>query len=239
MFPGLVALAATFLASTESAVLAIPEFRGPYGIADLAVAVVHPDLLRRRRLAGVSPILYEPDIAVADLVPIRQPRSAQDIASRLGWSVDVVTARLKRLRRGGAVEHVAGKYLRHPDLLPAGKLHLLEAKVEDWRGGRFQARRYQLWADTASVVMARHPAAITSAVEFTRWRLGFAVQDKWIRKPQMYRRSRSQRFLSSELIVAALGPLEADCCATSPALPLRIQGETGCQLSDPLLATSS
>lgn len=219
MLPGLLSLAATFRTSHEEDLVAIPEFIGPYGIADLAVVITRGELLSRRLAAGVRPLLYEPDVDVIHALAARRPRSPSEVAERLGWSTEAVASRLRRLGRYDAVERTAGgRYIRHPDLVAVGRLHVLEAKVRDWRRAREQARRYQLWSDTASVVLARQPVTVQRATEFTRWRLGFAVRDTWIRRPQMYRRSPSKRLLTSELIIAALTTGSGEM-RRSPALP--------------------
>jgi hypothetical protein len=223
MMPALVRLAATLAAGADQEVFAIPEFVGPYGIADLAVIVGRPGALGERRAAGIPPLVYEPDAAIVTALVPRQTRSLDDVAARLGWPVESVMRRIAGLLRINAVARTSsGRYVRHPALVPVGRLHVLEAKVRDWRRGRDQARRYQLWADTASLVLSRLPrSGIETATEFTRWRLGLAVADEWVRRPQPYRHSDARRLLASELVIAALDPGRSPM-EPSPTLPLPI-----------------
>lgn len=229
LLPNLVDLAAAL--TKEPTAVAITEFVGLYGIADLVALVPTRDLLDRRLAADVAPIAYEPDAVVVGATAARTPRSLDEIANRLGWPAASVQRRLPSLLRAGAVARTStGRLVRHPDLVAVGRLHAFEAKVKDWRRALDQARRYRLWADTASVALPRLPSGGADVrYEITRIGIGLGVDGEWLRRPEKVRHTQARRLLASELAVAALtapaGPREVE---PSPALPLGVEREPVC-----------
>jgi hypothetical protein len=186
-------------------VLAIPEFVGAFGVADLIAVVADPNLLQAREAAGIPPLTYEPDAAVVAALTAHRAQSLDDLAHRLGWPSQAVERRVPRLLRIGAIDRASsGGLVRHPALVPVGRTHAFEAKVRDWQRGRDQARRYRLWADTATLVMASVPSQAAVRADVARWGIGFAVHADWIRRPTSHRHNPSRRLVTSELVVGAL-----------------------------------
>ncbi len=193
------------LTSAGNVVLAIPEFVGAFGVADLIAVVTDPMLLQNREAAGVPPLVYEPDAAVVAALNTRRSRSVEDLAQRLGWPVQAVERRIPRLLRSGAIDRaLTGCLVRHPAIVPVGRVHAFEAKMRDWQRGRDQARRYRLWADTATLVMGSVPSPAAVRADMARWGIGLAVRSDWIRRPTSHRQNPSRRLVTSEQVIAAL-----------------------------------
>jgi hypothetical protein len=223
--PALVGLGET-LARTHDRLIGIPEFVGPFGVVDLLVLAADAVALRDRLAAEVVPITYEMDAAIVAALAAGVSRMPHVVAERAGMDVESVARRIPRLVRSGAVFRTArGGLLRHRALVSVGRFHALEAKVRDWRSGIAQARRYRLWADTATVVMSRLPATSEPVVdEAARWGLGLAVEDEWVRRPRLRHHSATRRLLVSELAIAAMTTSTSarPSASESPALALGI-----------------
>ena len=206
MLPNLLQLASRFDRRGEA--VYITEFAGAFGIADLVAFVPRGELLGSRlESSEIRPLRYEPDAAVVCVLSAGRGRAVDEVARLLGWPEEAVLRRLPKLIRSGAVARSSnGRLSRHPHLVPAGRLHAFEAKVCDWRRGIEQARRYRLWADTATVVLAQVSTRSRDSVlaEAERLGLGLGVQNRWIRSPRRYEHSNARRLLASELAVAAL-----------------------------------
>jgi hypothetical protein len=205
LLPDLLTLA-TSLWRPGRKLIAIPEFVGQFGVPDLVVVVAHAERLELRLASGIPALTYEPDAAIVAALRSRRGASAESIAGGLGWELASVSQRLKHLTRIGAVmRNGRGELIRNPGLVVIGSLHALEAKVRDWRRGRDQARRYNLWASTSSVVLA-HRSASTASIrrELSQWGVGLAIRSEWICRPRPFGHSPARRLLASELAVAAL-----------------------------------
>ena len=205
LFPDLLTLA-TALTSRSEQPIAITEFAGPFGIADLVAVAPSRDLLARRLAVDVAPLTYEPDAAILTALAPRAARDVDDVASRLGWPSSSVKRRLPTLLRSGAVARTStGRLVRHPDVVPVGRIHAFEAKVRDWRRALQQARKYRLWADTSSVVLPRLPrSSMNVEEEITRLGIGLGVDGAWVRQPRRFDHVAARRLLASELTIAAL-----------------------------------
>jgi hypothetical protein len=86
-----------------------------------------------------------------------------------------------------------------------GRLYAIEAKVRDWRRAVRQARTYSVWSDSYVIVMPTlgpgSRAGLLSAVAQDNG--GLMLDGRWIRRPQLLRRSPAQRFWGSEHVIAA------------------------------------
>ena len=190
LLPDLLALATT-LWRPERTLIAIPEFVGQFGVPDLVVVIAQAELLERRLASGIPALTYEPDAAIVSALRPQRGTSAEMIAKSLSWELASVSRRLRHLTRIDAVmRNRRGELIRNPALVAIGSLHALEAKVRDWRRGRDQARRYNLWASTSSVVLAHQSDSTTDIRrELSRWGIGFAVKSEWICRPRPFRHS--------------------------------------------------
>lgn len=204
LFPDLLGLAKRL--ARGSTVVAIPEFVAPFGIADMVALVVRGRRLLDRVEAGVPPLLNELDaMIVANLTP-RRGRRPDRLAERLAVEPSSLDRRLATLVRLGAVERLeSGSLVRHPALVPLGRIHALEAKVSDWRRAIEQARTYALWADSATSVLMSLPTAREPAMDAAkRWGTGLALWGDWLRQPSMRAHHAGRRLWASEHAVAAL-----------------------------------
>lgn len=191
--------------------VAIREFVGPYGIADLAAVDLDTGSFAARRDSGVPPLLSEVDATIVANLSPRYGRSPVELASRLGWSDDGLKRRLVSLVRVGAVLERGGNVYRHTALRPVGRVHALEAKIRDWSKARRQGLTYALWADRSTVVLGAAPRDRRNVEEaFKPTRLGLVVGPEWIRRPQYGGLASTRRLWTSEFVVAALvGPAGA------------------------------
>ena len=219
LLPDLIRLAVTLVTRHEDEVIAIPEFVGPYGIADLVALTIRQDALRQRLAAGVAPLIYEPDAAIVAALTPSTSRLPDAVADRLGWPAESVERRVPKLVRGGAVVRTSrGGLTRHPALAPVGRVHALEAKVRDWRRGCNQVRRYALWADTATLVLGHVPTMdLALREEIERCGVGLAINDRWLCRPRREHHGPARRLLASEFAVAALA--ESAVQPGAPPLP--------------------
>ncbi|RLP68342.1 hypothetical protein D9V29_14040 [Mycetocola manganoxydans] len=123
-----------------------------------------------------------------------------------------VAGYLRELETSGAVKEVAGKYRRHPAIVPVGRMYAFEAKVSDWNRAISQAARYSTWADASGVVLLHPPKNLTDVVRHAKsLRLGLAIGDKWIVQPTIGRRANAlhagSRLLASERFIHSVGSL--------------------------------
>jgi hypothetical protein len=203
--PSLLLLASGLPGATTHGVVAVTEVPGPFGVADLVALVGRADVTAGRLGCGVPPLLNEADAAIVATLSATRPLRAETIASRLAWSAALVERRLPSLKRLGAVARRGNGWVSHPALLPLGRMHAFEAKVNDWRRGLSQACTYAAWADSASVVVARAPrtwAEFDAAIGCDG--LGCAVGSSWRRRPRLRQHATERRLWASEHLVAAL-----------------------------------
>lgn len=204
----LLQLSATIRATTGH-VVAIPELVGPFGVADLVAVVDSTGALNKRLIASVPALLHSNDAEIVSVMSPRFGRATEEIAEALLWTdLSIVERRLPRLIKVGAVNRQpGGRYVRHPSLVPVGRLHAFEAKVRNWRAGVDQARTYALWADSATLGMAILPQRRDEVRrELQRWSLGLAQRRQWLVRPVLRRHKEARRLWASEHVVAALKP---------------------------------
>jgi hypothetical protein len=185
--------------------IAIAEFAGPYGVADLLVLHTSAYRLRRRMDAGIPPLVSEIDASIAARATGRGV-SLEAIATACLYEPGLVKARLVRLARLGAVrESATGLWSRAPSLCLLGTTHAFEAKIADWRRGLDQARTYSLWADTVTLVLDRLPSDIEPLVEAANDQgTGLALRSSWLLPPRPHQHSDERRFWTSELAASHL-----------------------------------
>ena len=199
------------LGGRRADLVAIPEFPGPFGVADLAVLATSWCRLHERIDAGIDPITHELDAAiVASLNPSRG-RTLEELAAGLFLSSHALGHRMARLQRSGAV-HVSrsGRFTRHKALAPLGQVHTIELKVQAWRRALDQARTYALWSDRSIALLGRLPKDPSEAIaEAASAGVGLAVGSRWLVRPKPTRQSQPRRMWTSELFVASLlGPAD-------------------------------
>jgi hypothetical protein len=215
--PDLIRLAST-LTTPGSVVLAVEEFVGPFGVADLVAVVTSVGRLESRWAAGIPPLLSSIDAAIVAAIDEGAAQTTEELDRVLGCSEGLVPRRVARLLRHGALLRDGASLARHPAITPLGELHAFEAKVTEWGRGLGQARRYGLWSDQATIVLPRlprSPGRLDTAV--TRWGIGLAVGGKWRHRPAVITHTPEQRLWASEHAVAALfGPMREQRRATSP-----------------------
>lgn len=204
LFPDLMDLARRL--SSAGPVLAIPEFVAPFGVADLVAVAIRGNALAERIDASVPPLLNELDATLVAGLSARRGRSSELLSRRLSIDPAMVTQRLSTLARTGAVERLtSGSFVRHPAVVPLGRVHALEAKVADWKRAIDQARTYALWADYSTSVLMSLPVSHDSARDAAhRWGTGLALRAQWVCRPSARSHQAGRRLWASEHVVAAL-----------------------------------
>ncbi len=141
-----------------------------FGVADLAVVSTRPSVLDARIAAGIPPLNYELDAVIFSNLSATRPQTLERLARCVGADDRVIDERIRgHLTRIGAVQRTAtGSLSRHRAFVPVGRVHVLEAKMTDWRRAGRQARHYALWADSASVMLGRPPRDMTYLVDELR-----------------------------------------------------------------------
>jgi predicted transcriptional regulator len=195
------------ISRSESDLLALREVVAPFGTPDLVVVEQSHDQVAARLASGVAALLNRTDADVVSTLNARTRREVEDICQILMWEdASIVERRIPKLLRVGAIHRSSrGGYLRHPEVRPLARLHALEAKVRDWRGGIDQARTYALWADTATLLVGHLPRDNNRVLEEARsWSLGLADTSQLLIRPRLRRHTVGRRLWASEHIVAAL-----------------------------------
>jgi hypothetical protein len=208
LFPALLDVARRLATPCDRPVVAVSEVVGLFGIADLVALVVNPERLQARAAAAVGPILNHADASILAAVVSSRGRVIEEVRQRSGLPEPLIQRRLPMLRRVGAISVDArGRITRHPAMVPLGRAHAIEGKVRDWRRGIQQAGTYQLWADTATLVLGQAPADPEDAVALSKRRgIGLAVEKQFLSKPQLRPRSAGRRLSTSEHVWAAIAP---------------------------------
>lgn len=194
------------LPRVSSGLVVVPEFAGPIGIPDFTAYVGDVDRIRQRQSLEVPPIVNQLDTGILAAVFFRKPSSDQQVAARLEWPLDVVTDRLRRLKKRGAlIETSPGKYVRLQPLEPGGRLYAVEAKVEDWRSALRQVRTYRVWADSYVLVMGAisDRAGTSLASEVRRDGGGLMISGRWLLRPRLGPVISRRRVQAWELFAAA------------------------------------
>ncbi len=78
----------------------------------------------------------------------RQYIEIEELKEISGYSIALLKKTLKLLQKAGYFEREGGKFIiRRRYHLPEVEVSAIEAKLTDWKGGLFQARRYLSFAD--------------------------------------------------------------------------------------------
>jgi hypothetical protein len=195
------------LPAAHTGVLVIKELSGPLGVPDFTALVGSRRALDARLACDVPPLLNRIDAAVVSVLSPALSRSIDAIAKCLQWPVDTIERRLPRLRKLRAVsEGSNGGFIRTPELVPAGRLYAVEAKVGNYTAGINQVRSYSVWADGYVLVMSRlGPKALMSATKrIDSDKGGLFVEGRWICKPRIRQVSKQYRLWATEHFVAGL-----------------------------------
>jgi len=84
-------------------IVAIPEFIGPFGVADLVAVYNGQEWYLVRRANGVPPVLNEVDALVLGAASVRFGRSVAELAARTHLPGHALDTSISRLRRIGAL----------------------------------------------------------------------------------------------------------------------------------------
>lgn len=193
-------IAAT-LPGARGGVVAVEEFRGPWGVPDLAALA--PARVEQRVSSDVPPLLSEHDCRLVAAASRWTEMTA--LAAVAGISAGPASRHIRRLAAFGALERRGSQIRRGRGLVTLGRLWAIEAKVDDWQGGLSQVHRYRLWADGAVLVLGRARAPVaTIAVHARRYRVGLVVDGRWIVRPRVVPPEPATRLHASEHMLAAL-----------------------------------
>lgn len=185
--------------------LCIREMAGPFGIADAVVIVGGLSRLDERLEAEVPPLLNSLDVAITALLFPGRALPVDHVAAEISRPLKVVRQRMRSLAGLGAVRAKSVGWVRHPSLVPCGRLHALEAKVKDWSRGAEQAAKYSAWADTASVVIQQLPADPSGCVaKASNLGIGVVHDGVWKCRPELRQHFAARRLWATEHVVAAL-----------------------------------
>ncbi len=212
--------AATSLRGANRGVTVIREMTGPHGIPDLTAIVGDQEPLRRRLRLNVPPLVHRVDAGVVSAASAHFGRSSADLARRLGWPSGTVDRRLPHLIRNGALlPKGTDTFVRPRDLTVVGSIHVVEAKVRDWRRAIRQVRAYATWADSYVLVMGPLGDGPTAELKAAtrRDRGGLVIDGLWVARSARTPPPLSHRMWGSEYVVAALEGL--------PALPSPVEGK--------------
>lgn len=195
------------LPGASKGLVVIAEATGPMGIPDLTALIGPTQALDERLSLDVPPLLNRVDAGIVAVTHPNLPRSAEAIASALGWPESTIDRRLPGLFRIGALQSTStGKLIRPAALQPLGRIYAVEAKVRDGRAALRQARGYATWADSYVLVMGKLSSAGRDQLlpEVQSDRGGLVVGGKWLRRPAVQRLSPAARLWAAEFLVAAL-----------------------------------
>jgi len=189
------------LPGARRGVVAVEEFRGPWGVPDLAA--LSPARMQQRLAAQVPPLLSAHDCRL--VVSAARWTEPAELGARAGVSSGQVLRYVRRLVRLGALIEEGGRVRRAPGMVTMGHLWALEAKVDDWQGGLSQAHRYRLWADGAVLVLGRARVGVDVLAEQARlYRVGLVVGGRWVVRPRVVLTDDATRLHASEHMLAAL-----------------------------------
>jgi len=189
------------LPGARSGVVAVEQFRGPWGVPDLAALA--PARLERRLACAVPPLLSQHDCRlVAAAGKWIEPTVLASVARVSPGSADRY---LRKLIAIGALEAREGQLRRAAGMVTLGRLWAIEAKVEEWQSGLAQVHRYRLWADGAVLVLgrARVPEEAIAA-DARHYRVGLVIEGRWVVRPRFTPPNDATRLHASEHMLAAL-----------------------------------
>jgi hypothetical protein len=192
---------AASLPGARSGVIAIEEFRGPWGVPDLAALT--PARVQQRLSCGVPPLLSENDCRL--LAAASRWTEVAALAALARISARPAQRQVSRLASVGALDKRGSQVRRNPAIVTLGRLWAIEAKTEDWQSGLSQVHRYRLWADGAVLVLgrARVPVEVIAA-QAHHYRVGVIVGGRWVARPRVVLPVAATRLLASEHMLAAL-----------------------------------
>lgn len=195
---------AATLPGARGGVVAVGEFRGPWGVPDLAV--LSPARVEQRLACDVPPLLSQQECRLVAAATRWIGTESLTRAARV--SSASAERSLRRLVSVGALEVRGDRLRREPGVVPLGRLWAVEAKVEEWQGGLAQAHRYRLWADGAVLVLGRARVPHKEIAERARhYQVGLVVEGRWISRPRLVPPDAATRLHASEHMLAALiGP---------------------------------
>ncbi|MGB5565481.1 MAG: hypothetical protein WBN93_04040 [Acidimicrobiia bacterium] len=194
------------LGDEQTDLIAVPEFAGPYGIADLAVVATAWSRLAARIDAQIEPIVHELDAAIVAHLTTRRGRALHELTQVLPVRENEIDRRIAHLVRVGAVQRSgSGRLTRHESLSPLGRIYAIELKVRAWRRAIDQARAYALWSDRSIAVLGSLPADRSNVMGEARAAgVGLAVESEWLVRPRATGQPQARRLWTSEIFFAAI-----------------------------------
>jgi hypothetical protein len=192
---------AATLPGARPGVVAVEQFRGPWGVPDLATLA--PARLERRLACTVPPLLSQHDCRLVAAAAKWIEPSALAAAARV--SPGSADRYMRKLIATGALEARGGRLRRSAGMVTLGRLWAIEAKVEEWQSGLAQAHRYRLWADGAVLVLGRARVPVEAIAAAARhYRVGLVIDSRWVVRPRVAPPDDATRLHTSEHMLAAL-----------------------------------
>lgn len=199
---------AATLPGARSGVVAVEQFRGPWGVPDLAALA--PARLEKRLACAVPPLLSRHDCRLVAAAGKWTEPAALAAAARV--SPGSADRYLRKLIAVGALEARDGRLRRSAGMVTLGRLWAMEAKVEEWQSGLAQAHRYRLWADGAILVLGRARVPVEAIAAGARhYRVGLAINGCWVVRPRAALPDDATRLHASEHMLATLTGADAGC----------------------------
>ena len=192
---------AATLPGARSGVLAVEQFRAPWGVPDLVALA--PARLEKRLACAAPPLLSQPDCRLVAAAGRGIDAAALVAAARV--SPASADRYLRKLVAVGALNARGDRLRRSAGMVTLGRLWAIEAKVEEWQAGLAQAHRYRLWADGAVLVLGRSRVPVeVIAADAGRYRVGVVVDGHWVARPKVALPDDATRLHASEHMLAAL-----------------------------------
>lgn len=204
VYPDIVELMHRSMGS-DGALITVQEFEGPIGVPDF-VAVTHiRSEVAYRDFSALPLIENRADAVLLAAVPIGRSVTSATVARRLGIDESLVTQKVNRLVNSGHLL-ISGKGLvRHPLMVPFGRINAFEGKVKDWQAALSQAFRYSLWTDSSTACMLRLPEEQDGAANLaSNLGVGLTLGSRWIVRPRSSRKNEGMRLFASELLLARM-----------------------------------
>ncbi len=111
------------LGGEHTDLIAVPEFAGPFGIADLAVVATTWSRLAARLDAQIEPITHELDAAIVARLTTKRGKTSYELARALSVYEGGLDRRIAHLLRVGAIQRSRnGRLIRHESLVPLGRI---------------------------------------------------------------------------------------------------------------------
>jgi hypothetical protein len=205
----LMAVARRVIADLEGAdegALALREMHSPFGVPDLTVVVGNPAPRKSRLRLSVPPLLNEIDAGVVAVASKTVPRTADRLASSLGWPLATLERRIPGLLKSRALREIKpARYVRRAALEPIGTVYAVELKMADWKRALTQGRTYRTWANAYLLIVDYvSEGSLPDLVQAVRRdRGGLVVAGSWIVKPKRSPRDPARRLWTSEHVIAA------------------------------------